>query len=91
MSNPGLRFEIAEPQAAHRLNREKIQFVGVSATADPTDRFQTINREAALIFIDEGLVSCFLGPARDLVDSVIPRDVVPMIRARPADSEGMNG
>src|SRR6266576_6819146 len=43
VSNPGLRFEIADPQAAHGLYCEKIQFIGISAATDPADRFQTIN------------------------------------------------
>src|SRR5215213_3811384 len=80
VSNPGLRFEIAEPHAAHGFYGKKVQLIGISAAADPTDCFQTIDGVAVLIFLDERGVACFLGPARNLIDGLIPRDVVPAIR-----------
>ena len=61
---------------------EKIQFIGVSAAADPTDCLQTIDRVAILIFLDERGVARFLGPASNLVNRLIPGDVFPVIRAR---------
>src|SRR5687768_3351840 len=81
VSNPGLRFEIAEPHAAHGFYGEKIQLICVSAAADPTDCFQTIDGIAVFIFFDEGGVARLLGPASNLVDCLVPRDVFPMIGA----------
>src|ERR1044072_8459326 len=52
VSNPGLRFEIAEPHAAHGVDGEKIQFVCVGAATDPTDCFQTIDRVSILVLLD---------------------------------------
>src|SRR4030095_6942651 len=53
VSNPGLRFEIADPHAAHRLYGEKIYFICISASADPTDRLQTVNCITVFVFVDE--------------------------------------
>ena len=78
VSNPGLRFEIADPQAAHGLDGEKIQFIGVSAAANPANRFQTIDGVAILVFVDERRVAGFLRPASNLVDRIVPGDVVPV-------------
>src|SRR5690349_16463980 len=82
VSNSGLRFEIADPEAAHCLDCEKIQFIRVSTAADPTDRFQTVDGVAVFVFLDERVVAGLLGPASDLVNGLIPGDVVPMIRTR---------
>src|SRR6185436_10905398 len=80
VSNSGLRFEVAEPHAAHGLYCQKIQLICISAAADPTDCFQAIDGVAVLIFFDERGVACFLGPTRNLVDRLIPGDVFPVIR-----------
>src|SRR6185369_841397 len=53
VSNPGLRFEVAEPHAPHDLYGENIQLIGVSAATDPTDGFQTVDCIAVLIFFDK--------------------------------------
>src|SRR5678815_5493063 len=82
VSNPGLRFEVADSQAAHSLDRKKIQLIGISAAADPADRFQTINGVAVLVFLDESFVPGLLGPARNLADRILPGDVIPVIRTR---------
>src|ERR1043165_7795584 len=68
VSNPGLRFEVADPHAAHGLYGYKVQFISVSAAADPTDCFQTIDGVAVLIFLDERGVARLLGPASDFID-----------------------
>src|SRR5689334_20803819 len=80
VSNPGLRFEVAEAQAAHCLYGEKIQFVRVSAAADPTDCFHAIDGVTALVFLNERGVACLLGPASNLIDGLVPGDVFPVIR-----------
>src|SRR6185436_8369354 len=81
VSNPGLRVEVADAHAAHGLYGKKVQFIGVSAAADPTDRFQTIDGVAVLIFLDERGVARLLGPASNLFDRLIPRDVFPVSSA----------
>src|SRR2546425_10698604 len=45
VSNPGLRFEIADPQAAHCFDGEKIKLVGISASTSPADTFKTVRSE----------------------------------------------
>ncbi len=82
VSNPGLRFEIADPQAAHCLDREKIQFIRISAAASPADSLQSIDGITVLIFVDERLVSRLFCPARNLIDRIVPGDVIPVIRTR---------
>src|SRR5436190_6395887 len=67
VSNPGLRFEIADPKAAHCLDGKKIQFVSVSASADPANRFQTIDGKAVLVLIDERGIARLLRPTRDFL------------------------
>ena len=47
VSNPGLVFQVADPQAAHRLDDEIIEFVGVGAAAGPGDAFAAIDGAAA--------------------------------------------
>src|SRR5437763_227487 len=84
VSNTGLRFEIADPQAAHGLDGEKIQFVRVSASTNPTNRFQAIDRVAVLVFVDEGCVTRLLGPASNFVDCLIPGNVFPITCSRPS-------
>src|SRR5437763_3097760 len=84
VSNTGLRFEIADPQAAHGLDGEKIQFVRVSGSTNPTNRFQAIDRVAVLVFVDEGCVTRLLGPASNFVDCLIPGNVFPITCSRPS-------
>src|SRR5499425_381966 len=48
VSNSGLRFEVADPQAAHRLNGKIVQFVRISTTTGPPDSLATIDRETVL-------------------------------------------
>src|SRR5258706_10276541 len=72
VSNPGLRFEVADPQAAHRFDGEKIQFIGIGAATNPAYRFQTVDGVPTLIFVDESFVPGLLRPARNFIDRVIP-------------------
>src|SRR5215208_210 len=77
VSNPGLRFEIADPQAAHSLYGEKIQLIGVGAPADPTYRLETIDRITILVLFDKRFVSSFLDPPGDFAGRVIPANICP--------------
>src|SRR6185503_11092055 len=77
VSNPGLRFEVYDPQAAHRFDGEIIQFVGISATTCPADGLETIDRMATLIFFDERRIARLLHPTSNVIYGIIPRDVFP--------------
>ena len=46
VSNPGLVFQVADPQAAHRLHDEVIELIGVGAAAGPGDAFAAVHRAA---------------------------------------------
>src|SRR5215510_8085364 len=70
VSNPGLRFEIAEPHAAHRLYGKKIQLISIGAATDPTDGFESVYRVTTLIFVDKCCVASLLGPAGNFINCV---------------------
>src|SRR3954468_24898049 len=82
MSNTGLGFEIGNPEAAHRLDGEVIQLVGVGAAAGPTNAFAAIDGAPLRVLFDESFVARLLDQPGDLVDGIIPRDVLPVGRAR---------
>ena len=83
VSNPGLVFQVADPQAAHRLDDEIIEFVGIGAAAGEGDASQRLTVWPLRVLLDERRVAGLLHPVRDLVDGLIPGDVFPVIRARP--------
>src|SRR5688500_12698286 len=83
VSNPRLRFEIADPQAAHRLNGEIVQFVRVSTTAGPSDTFAPIYCESLFILFNKGFITCLFYPTSYLIEGIVPRNILPLIGARP--------
>ena len=54
VSNPGLVFQVADPQAAHGLDDEIIEFVGVGAAAGQGDAFAAVHGAALRVLLDEG-------------------------------------
>src|SRR5882724_217310 len=84
VSNPGLRFEIADPQAAHCLNGKIIQLVGVGTTADPSDTFTAIDSVSFIVLLDKGRITRLFNLACDFVEGIVPGDVFPTVRAWPA-------
>src|SRR5688500_2460350 len=80
VSNPGLRFEIADPPAAHGLDGEKIQLIGIGAPTDPAHRFQAIDRITILVLFDKRFVPSFLDPPGNFVSCLIPADISPLSR-----------
>src|SRR5205085_8937397 len=85
VSNPGLVFQIADPQAAHRLDDEIVEFVGVGAATRERESFAAIDGPAARVLFDERRVARLLDPAADFVDRLIPSDVFPAIGCRTPD------
>ena len=79
MSNPGLVFQVADPQAAHGLDDEVVEFVGIGAAAVPGDAFAAVDRAALGVGRDERLVARLLDMARDFLDGLVPTNVFPMI------------
>src|SRR6185369_1274969 len=77
VSNPGLRFEIADSQAAHRLDRKKIQFIRISAAADPANSFQPVHGVTVLVLVDECGVASLLGPLSNLINRIVPGNIFP--------------
>ncbi len=78
VSNPGLVFQVADPQAAHTFDDEIIEFVGVGAAAGEGDAFAAVHGFAVRIFLDEGVVARLLYLLRDFVVGLIPGDVFPV-------------
>ena len=83
VSNPGLVFDVADPHAAHRLDDEIVEFVRVGAAAGERDAFAAVDDAAVRVLLDERRVARLLHPLSDLVERLIPADVLPVIRARP--------
>src|SRR5205823_7422295 len=48
----------------------------------PANRFETINCVAILVFVYERGVASFLRPASNLINGVVPGDVLPISRTR---------
>jgi hypothetical protein len=78
VSNSGLVFQVADPQAAHGLDDQKVELVGVGAAAGPGDLFAAVDGVALRVLFDEGVVAGLLYPARDFIQRVIPGDVLPV-------------
>src|SRR5947207_3322652 len=84
VSNTGLGFYITDPQAAHGLAYEVIEFVGIGAATDPGDAFAAVHGTPDGIPLDERFVAGLFHPVADLGYGLVPRDVFPVIGARPA-------
>jgi hypothetical protein len=84
VSNTGLRLEVADPHAAHRFDCEKVQFVGIGATARPAYTFTSVDQATLIVFLDEGFIAGLLYQLRDLIDRIVPGDILPMVGAWPA-------
>ena len=90
MSNSGLRFEVADPQAAHCLDREIVQFICVSTATDPANTFATIHGKTFFVFLNKRFIASLLDPTSDLIESSCPRICPPNGRipdAGPAASQ----
>src|SRR6185369_6604988 len=84
MSETCLVFQVADPQAAHCFYDQPVEFICVGAAAGERDTFAAIDRASLVVFLDKSVVARLLDHARDFVDGIVPRDVVPMVRARAA-------
>ena len=78
MSNTGLVFDIADPQAAHGLYDKIVKFIGVSAAAIKGDAFTAVYGFAVGVRIDKRFIARLLDMAGDLVYSLVPGDVFPL-------------
>src|SRR5205085_6713664 len=55
----------------------------IGAAADPADAFAAIDRVPLVILCNERRIARVFNLPRDLIESVVPRDVFPMIRTGP--------
>src|SRR2546425_7651694 len=78
VSNAGLVFQVADPQAAHTFYDQIIKFVGVGAAAGEGDAFAAIDSVAGSVLLDKCVVARLLDLLRDLGISLVPRDVFPV-------------
>src|SRR5208337_3558799 len=81
VSNPGLVFQVADPQAAHGLDDQVVELVGIGAAAGEGDAFAAIDSVAGGILFEEGVVARLLHLLRNFAVSLLPRDVFPMVRS----------
>src|SRR5580704_2644373 len=73
-----------DPQGAHCLNDQEVEFISVRATAGPGDRFQPVDSIALGILLDKRFVARLLDPLRDFIERIVPGDVCPVRSAGPA-------
>src|SRR5208282_2895132 len=85
VSNPRLVFQVADPQAAHGLDDQVIELVGIGAAAGPGHALAAVDGAALRVFLHEGVVTRLLHPVRDLIEGMVPGNVFPVIRTRTAD------
>src|ERR1700674_2686518 len=78
VSNAGLVFQVADPQAAHPFCDEIIKFVGVGAAAGEGNAFAAIDSVAGSVLLDKCVVARLLHLLRNLGVSLVPRDVFPV-------------
>src|SRR6202035_135938 len=78
VSNSGLVFEMHDPQGAHRLYDEVVEFVGIGTTAGPGDGLAAIDGVARRILLNECIVAGLLYFSGDLVKSIIPGNIFPL-------------
>ena len=81
VSNTGLVFQVADPQAAHGLDHQVIELVGIGAAAGPGDALAAVDGVALGVRVDEGFIAGLLHQPPDLVDGGVPGDVLPMVGA----------
>src|SRR2546428_12132307 len=58
VSNPSLVFQVADPQAAHALVDQIIEFVRVGATSRPSNAFAAVYGSSLAVLFKERIVSC---------------------------------
>src|SRR6202140_1277171 len=78
VSNAGLVFQVADPQAAHTFYDEIIKFVGVGAAAGEGNAFAAIDSVAGSVLLDKCVVARLLHLLRNLGVGLVPRYVFPV-------------
>src|ERR1700694_3447241 len=78
VSNAGLVFQVADPQAAHTFYDQIIRFVGVGAAAGEGKAFAAIDGVAGSVLLDKCIVARLLHPLRNLAIGLVPRNVFPV-------------
>ena len=78
VSNPGLVFQVADPQAAHGLYDQIIKFIGVGAAAGKRNSFTAVDSFALTVGLDESVVAGFLYLLRNFGESLIPGNIFPL-------------
>src|SRR5271166_2913921 len=78
VSNPGLVFQVADPQAAHTFDGAIIKLVGIGATAGEGHAFTAVDGVTVGVGFDERVVAGLFDLLRDLSVSLIPGDVFPI-------------
>src|SRR5262249_50204160 len=83
MSDAGLVFQIADPQAAHRLDYEIVEFVCIGAASTPGNPFTSISRPTLAILFNKRVVPSLFYQPGDFGYRIIPRDIIPVVRSGP--------
>ncbi len=78
MSNTGLVFQVHDPQGAHRLHDEIVEFVGISTTAGPGNRFEAIDAMAGSVDFNKAGIAGFFRSSPRFQKSPDPRKCLPI-------------
>src|SRR5271155_2437700 len=73
-----------DSQRAHGLDDQEVEFVGVSAAADPRNGFGTVYGVAKRVLLDKAVIAGLLDARGNFVQSIVPRDIFPLRAARTA-------
>src|ERR1700726_3705209 len=62
-----------------------MELISVGAAADERDALAAICEVAIGVFFDKGFVAGFLGPARNLIERIVPGNILPIGSSGPPD------
>src|ERR1700675_3622265 len=86
VSNAGLVFQVADPQAAHTFYDQVVKFVGVGAAAGEGHAFAAIDSVGGSVLLDKCVVARLLHLLRNLGVGLVPRNVLPVGGCGPPNS-----
>src|SRR5579864_4112808 len=84
MSNTGLVFQEADPQAAHGLCDQIVKLVGIGASAGEGDALAAIDGVSLSVLVHECLIAGLLNSLGDLFKCIVPGNIFPLRSARSA-------
>src|SRR6267142_5608173 len=81
VSDSGLLFEVHHPQGAHELGGQIAFLTAEGGAAGERDAFATVDGVALGVLRDEGRVARLLDALGELVEHLVPGDLLPLVAA----------